>query len=96
MPEKIKKPQHEPKNAPAPGSVEEYNANHLSASAGHPLHMPDELRARLESRTGVDLGNVQLRESGQPESIGARAFTRATSSTSRRVNFSPAHRRARR
>ena len=76
MIEKIRKPELEHGNAPAPGSVEEYNANHLSASAGHPLHMPDELRARLESRTGVDLGNVQLRESGQPESIGARAFTR--------------------
>lgn len=76
MPEKIRKPQHDPKYAPAPGSVEEYNANHLSESAGHPLHMPDDLRARLEARTGVDLGNVKLRESGQPESIGARAFTR--------------------
>ena len=76
MPEKIRKPQHDRKNAPAPGSAEEYNANHLSASAGHPLHLPDGLRARLEARTGVDLGNVQMRESDQPESIGARAFTR--------------------
>ena len=76
MPEKIRKPQHDRSGAPAPGSVEEYNANHLSASAGHPLHMPDGLRAQLEARTGVDLGNIQMRESGQPESIGARAFTR--------------------
>ena len=76
MPEKIRKPQHDRSGAPAPGSVEEFNANHLSASAGHPIHMPDGLRARLEARTGVDLGNIQMRESGQPESIGARAFTR--------------------
>ena len=76
MIEKIRKPELEHGNAPAPGSVEEYNANHLSASAGHPLHMPEDLRARLEERMGVDLGNIQLRESGQPESIGARAFAR--------------------
>ena len=68
--------QHDRSGAPAPGSVEEFNANHLSASAGHPLHMPEGLRARLEARTGVNLGNVQMRESDQPESIGARAFTR--------------------
>ena len=76
MTEKLKKPDHARNNAPAPGSAEEYNANHLSASAGHSLHLPDGLRARLEARTGVDLGNVQMRESDQPESIGARAFAR--------------------
>ena len=76
MPEKIVKKANEQRNAPLPGSGEEYNANHLSASAGHPLHLPDGLRARLEARTGVDLGNIQMRESDQPESIGARAFAR--------------------
>ena len=60
MPIKVRKPSHS-ESAPAPLSGEEkqYRASaRLKPAAGRRLEMPDDLRARLESRTGYDMATL--------------------------------------
>jgi len=56
----------------------------LNPNAGVEKHLPDDLRSKVESHFGYSLDNVQMRESSDVDSIGAKAYTKGST-----IHFAP-------